>query len=233
VIGADGRRSLGLVPAGGAVAGLWPRRACSRPTDSRFRAARSAVTVRRLRAGEAAHGILDADVDTVFFRPCSDRQRSGRLRSHLRDGAGAARDGRRGVAGAGPNLRVVALCSRSTRARRARPSQRNSPRRHALLGAEPDCARVAAAGRAAAQAQVRYDAVPLEIGRRRSTTAGRRSAGRAGLRTAARSTIPSSMLASRACCARTALPLPMDCFDSASTHPVTRVPWSDGAGAAR
>ena len=118
---------------------------------------------------KAAHGILDADVDTVFFPTVlsTDSEAGGCGRTCAMEQAQPE------MAGAALRARGPERCDvvspvlsfdAGTQSKAFAAELLAAAR--ALLGAEPDRARVAAAGRAAAQAQARYDAALLEIGRR-------------------------------------------------------------------
>lgn len=181
---------------------------------------------------KAAHGILDADVDSVFFPTVlsTDSEAGGCGRTCAMEQAqpemvGAALRAR------GRKLRVVSpVLSFDAGVQSKAFAAELLAAARALLGAEPDRARVAAAARAAAQAQARYEAALLAIGRR--TLDYGRSAGLPVVAVCGPLHVIHDPVINagipRLLRENGVLPLPLDCFPiPASTHPVTRVPWSD------
>ncbi len=187
---------------------------------------------------KAAHGILDADVDTVFFpkilttssraggcgRTCAMEQAQPEM-------AGSALRAR------GRSLRVVAppLSFHAGVGSKAFASELLSAAR-TLLGAEPDRGRVDAAARAAAHAQATHEEALLEIGRRTLEY------GRAERLPVVPVCGPLHVIHDpvinagipRLLRENGVLPLPMDCFPIPDEiHPVPRMPWSDSRFALR
>ncbi len=187
---------------------------------------------------KAAHGILDADVETVFFptilslhgeaggrgRTCAMEQAQPEMAASALRARGKTIRVLRPVFSFDEGLRGKALAADLLAAARE------------LLGHEPDRARVAAAARAAAEAQTRHDDELLAIGHRT-------------LEYAQATDLPVVPVLGplhvihdpvinagipRLLRENGVLPIPMDCFPiPPDTHPVPRVPWSDARNALR
>ena len=187
---------------------------------------------------KAAHGILDAGVDRVFFpkilttdseaggcgRTCAVEQAQPEM-------AGAALRAR------GRTLDVVSPVLSFDAGMQSRAfSKELLAAARALLGTEPDRARVAAAGRAAAQAQARHQEALLEIGRR--TLDYGRAVGLPVVPVCGPLHVIHDPVINagipRLLRENGVLPLPMDCFPvPADVHALPRMPWSDTRAALR
>lgn len=187
---------------------------------------------------KVAHGILDAGIERVFFPTIlsTDSEAGGCGRTCAMEQAQPAMAGAalraRGVAidVVSPVLSFDAGTSSEAFARELLGAAR------ALLGTEPDRGRVAAAGRAAAQAQARYAAALLEIGRRTLDYA--RQSGLPVVPVCGPLHVIHDPVINagipRLLRENGALALPMDCYPlPADVHPLPRMPWSDARAALR
>lgn len=247
--GRAGDRTVG-VPVAGATAGYVPW-LVEFVANLGFGVRVLAPDVRSLSRGEercysydacapvkVAHGILEGGSEPLFFptilttasvtggcgRTCAMEQAQPAMAGAALRARGFALDVISPVLSfdAGPDSKAFA--------------QEASNAARALLGVEPDRGRVAAACRAAAQAQQGYEAALLDIGRRTLDY------GRAASIPVVPVCGPLHVIHDPAVSAgiprllreNGVLPLPMDCFPlSAGVHPLPRMPWSDMRAALR
>lgn len=187
---------------------------------------------------KAAHGILDGGVERVFFPTIlsTDGDVGSRGRTCAMEQAQPAMAGAalraRGVAidVVSPVLSFAEGMSSKAFAKELLAAAR------VLVGSEPDRERVAAAGRTAAQAQARYEAALLDIGRR--TLDFGRAAGLAVVPVCGPLHVIHDPVINagipRLLRENGVLALPMDCYPlPADVHPLPRMPWSDTRAALR